>query len=589
MKAVNLNHLWGKLIIEELTRTGIDRFIIAPGSRSTPLVVAVAENAVAKAVVHYDERGAGYYAVGYAQATAKPAVVICTSGTAVANLLPAIIECSYANLPLLVMTADRPPELHDTGAAQTITQAGIFGEFVRWHCDLPTATDEISPRYVLSTIDQAVAKAVSGPPGPVHINCRFREPLAPVGTPRQFSDYLEPLSLWLSGETPLTRYVPPVSTIAAGSVEVALRRAKSGMIVAGRLPASVDPAPILDLARKWSWPVVADIVSQGRTSGADASPSIAHSDLLFRSDKITEWVKSDFVLQFGATPLSKSLLTWVNRADQYVVIDQGVDRLDPQHCVTLRVAADAQRSAAELREIDGVSPSRLLKPMQAFDGVAAAEIDWLRRRYYDEISELLIADEIFRSVESDRALYLGASMPIRLADAMASQTASRLFVGANRGVNGIDGTIAAAVGFAAGADLPGTLLLGDLALLHDVNSLALLANSPQPIVTVVINNDGGGIFEYLPVAQVEKHFEKFFAAPHGRGFFAAAELFGIKHYHPKTVKDFATTYHHALRAGKPALIEVTSDRKRAVAQFRELIQRVEESALRTLPEIVNSR
>jgi len=215
-KAPNINTLWGEFIIEELIRDGVEFFCLAPGSRSTPLTAAVALNKKAKSFVHFDERGLAFHALGYVSALRKPVALICTSATAAANFLPAIIETSKKKLPLIVLTADRPPELQKSGSDQTIDQIGIYGKYVKWEFNFPCPTTDIRPEFVLTTIDQAVYQAKTGTPGPVHLNCMYREPLAPLGRLQDFSKYVKDLMGWAKSQGPYTSYASPEFSFASG-------------------------------------------------------------------------------------------------------------------------------------------------------------------------------------------------------------------------------------------------------------------------------------------------------------------------------------------------------------------------------------
>ncbi|MCP4454643.1 MAG: 2-succinyl-5-enolpyruvyl-6-hydroxy-3-cyclohexene-1-carboxylic-acid synthase, partial [Planctomycetes bacterium] len=260
MREQNHNLLWATLMIEELVRLGCDQFVICPGSRSTALTVATARHEKARTRIAYDERAAAFWAVGYARATTRPVCVITTSGTAVANLLPAVTEASNDHIPLILLTADRPPELLDTGANQTICQSGLFGQFVRWQKDMPCPTDQIDPAYVLTTVDQAVHRCVTGDPGPVHLNCAYREPL--MGD----ADPAVPVSLqsWQGSDTPYTAYATPVMTLpqnTADEVRIVLAQTKKGLLFVGRLQSAKARQAVQSLISSLNWPVYADLAS----------------------------------------------------------------------------------------------------------------------------------------------------------------------------------------------------------------------------------------------------------------------------------------------------------------------------------------
>ncbi len=592
MKAVNVNHLWGTLIVEELVRSGVDYFVICPGSRSTPLAIAVAEKSECRQTVHFDERGAAFLALGYGKATGRPAAVICTSGTAAANFYPAIIEASQSRVPLIVLTADRPPELRDSGALQTIDQVKLFGSYARWFADVPTPSTEISPAYLLSTIDYAVAAASGNPAGPVHLNCMFREPLAPLGESRSFAEYLQPLTGWLKTDRPFTEYSIGSPLAATGDIArlaESLAASRRGVLVAGALARSTDTAAIIALADRLDWPLLADISSGVRFAGSAAQQIITQHDLYLRSEAITRRLEPDLILHFGAPPLSKSLQRYLTSSGaELVIVDSAPLQLDPMHIAGKRLIASpalvAQAWAAQLK----VTPSPLLAAFRKLDEIAREQLSEAALGKAAELHELGIAEQVLRSASENRAVFVASSMSLRLAEMAAAVNGAHARVGANRGANGIDGTIATAIGFAAGAGTPVTLLIGDLATLHDLNSLALIRTADQPVTIVCLNNDGGGIFSHLPVAKIEAHFEEVFGTPHGRSLRAACDLFDIKFHSPKTLKDFATVYRASLKSRKSALIEVKTERAIEAAWLQKLWIRIEEIALRRLDQLVNS-
>ena len=276
-KTPTINLYWSSLIIEELIRCGVELFCIAPGSRSSMLTVAAAENKRAKTLVHFDERGCGFYALGYASAAKKPVAIITTSGTAVANLFPSVIEASKKKIPLIILTADRPPELRYTGANQTIDQVKIFGDYVKWFFDFPTPTDEISPKFVLTTIDQLVYRAQSETPGPVHINCMFREPLTPKESTYPKIIINQKIEDWLKQKSPFTIYHKSESKIRdkdIAALSAKLRNIKSGIIAVGKLSSKTEQDAALKLAHRLGWPIFADVTSGLRLSSQD--PNLIH-------------------------------------------------------------------------------------------------------------------------------------------------------------------------------------------------------------------------------------------------------------------------------------------------------------------------
>lgn len=585
MRACHLNQLWAQLLIEELTRCGVTTFCVAPGSRSTPLALAIAENTNARSIVHFDERGSSFYALGFARATGRAAAVVCTSGTAVANLYPAIVEAHQSGMPLVAITADRPPELQDTGALQTINQPDIFGRFARWSINMPTPDLQIDPAYVLTTVDQAVFRATSSTAGPVHLNCMYREPLAPTEESGDWNEYLAPLKDWLGSREPYTAYTTPkgVDPAELSQVSQLIGSAKRGIIVVGPLTAWRDNTGIIRLASQLGMPIFADINSGLRHCGATADGVLCHHDLFLRSEKLCESLLPDCVLQFGGTPISKSLQKYMtaSRAPR-IVINDCRSRQDIDHRATHRIDAEPNVAAIALANCTGNGQSAIVSDLVKADRLSGKVLADFISDNAERQLELAVAAEVFLQSDGRRAVYLATSMPIRDAEASVSKSTHKIPVAANRGANGIDGTIASAVGFAEGLRMPVTLVIGDLALLHDLNSLSLIRQSPQPITIVLINNNGGGIFSFLPIAKATDYFDSHFGVPHGMTFAHTAEQFGISYSISRKFVEFRRQYADARAVNKPQLIEVVSDRQTNRNQHEQLWERVTEAAEQTL-------
>lgn len=297
----NINHLWSSLLIEELVRSGVEYFCIAPGSRSAPLTVAAARHPKARTFIHYDERGLAFHALGYASAHKKPVALICTSGTAGANFYPAIIEASKKKVPLIVLTADRPPELRFTGAVQTIDQAGLFGKYVKFFFDLPCPDVKIKPEFVLTTVDQAVYQAVRNPSGVVHLNCMFRDPLAPIKTGENFKKYLQGINAWIKRSEPYTRYSqvrPSIPEAEAVNIAERIAKIKNGLIVVGKIGGNAEQDAVVSMAKRLGWPVFAD-ASSGLRLGRTDEGIIHYFDGILSSSKFAGRLKFDGVLHLG--------------------------------------------------------------------------------------------------------------------------------------------------------------------------------------------------------------------------------------------------------------------------------------------------
>ncbi|GIV62250.1 2-succinyl-5-enolpyruvyl-6-hydroxy-3-cyclohexene-1-carboxylic-acid synthase [Rhodocaloribacter litoris] len=562
--APNRNRFWAELLVEELVRCGVSFFSLAPGSRSTPLVTAVAAHPEARAHMHFDERGAAFLALGYARATGRGAAWVTTSGTAVANGLPAVVEAAMDGVPLLLLTADRPPELRDTGANQAIDQVKLFGDYVRWQFDLPVPDPAPDPAMVLTTVDQAVYRACRAPRGPVHLNVMFREPLAPEPDGGDFPAEGASLRAWYARGTPYTTYTGPAwTTSPPGDFVEILAGVERGLVVAGRLGTAAEGQAVRRLAEALGWPLLPDVGSQVRLGREHASPvRVDYFDLLLAQPGFAETHRPEAVLHFGRRPTSKRLarLLETTAPPLYALFQPDPFRHDPAHRVTHRFEVDLAAFATALAT---AVPSRaagaaawLAGWKTASDRVGA----WLNTALpATGLSEPAVAHAVTRLLPPEHSLVLAASMPVRDADVFAAADGPAVPVFANRGASGIDGTVATAAGVALGRAAPATLLIGDLALLHDLNSLALLRRAP--VVVVVLNNDGGGIFHFLPIARHTGVFEPFFGTPHGLGFEHAARLFDLPYHRPATLADFEAAYREACATGQAALIEVVTDRR----------------------------
>ncbi len=569
MPPVNLkrgmNFLWGELLIEELVRNGVDYFCICPGSRSAPLAVAAAENPKARSVVHYDERGAAFYALGYCAASGRPAALIATSGTAGANFYPAVIEASKKKLPLIVLTADRPPELRKTGAPQTIDQEYLFGRYVRWQLDMPCPDKDIVPEYVLTAVDQSVHRSRGEWPGPVHLNCMFRELLAPAETKIKISEaYIEGCKKWMKESKPYTCYEKcdgPFSHAGASSLHEEIGKIKNGIVVVGKLKGGTEREAVLDMAKRLNWPVFADVTS-GLRLGCDHPNVISYFDLMLAGARKTEDFTIDGIIHIGGRMTSKRLYQLINecRPSRYVMISAHPLRSDPLHRVTLRIQgriADVCRAVCG--RIKPRTPSNILRHLQPLNRTIHNSIDdWMRTR------STLIGPDAARIVSMhiphDMGLFLGNSLSVREMDMYGDVRGNAVRVEGNRGASGIDGNVASAIGACRGAAQGMTAMVGDLALLHDLNSLALIREAVMPFVLVVVNNDGGGIFSFLPVAKFDKIFEPYFAAPHGMDFSSLKGMFGLHYSRVSDRASFIREYALACRRKGGSLIEVPVDR-----------------------------
>jgi len=573
-EASSINSLWAQLIVAELLRCQIHQFVLSPGSRCTPLTAAVAAENNADSMIHFDERGAAYFALGYARATGRPAVLVCTSGTAAANYYPAVVEASMDRVPLILLTADRPPELLKTGANQTIDQVNLYGKYVRFHFQLPCPDQQIAPEVVLTLIDQAVYRTIRPPRGPVHLNCMFREPLAPPPLQQDFSPYLAGAKKWIGGDKPFTSYEPPIQTVDHSTIEqlaAIINSEPNGLLLIGSLNAGLERESVGHLSQKLNWPTFADVRS-GLRLGVKDKNVIRYFDQLLLS-KTFKAIQPTVVLHLGGMLTSKRLELFLeqNPPEQYIHVADHPCRHDPCHRITTRIESDTGWFCDTLLPLLKTRPDNaFLKPFKQADNVAGEII----ARFIDDdptITEPAIARIVSSHIAKDSCLFLGNSMPIRDMDMYADASGPRINVAANRGASGIDGNIAAAAGFVHGAQAPGTAVVGDLACLHDLNSLALLNKISNPLTIIVVNNDGGGIFSFLPVAECREIFEPFFATPHNLTFEKIAETFKLDYYQPRSKLALVKNYKNALESNRPAVIEVQTDRNENLV-FHKLLQ-----------------
>lgn len=565
MKAANINIFFARLIIDHLVRRGIKLFCLSPGVRSAPLVMSVTEHPDTDIRVIIDERAAGYFAVGYTRATGQPAAVICTSGTAAANFFPSAVEGYQSRLPVIYLTADRPDELQDCGANQSINQKKLFGVYAPSSMILEAPDNSTDPYLVLSAINDALHNQTT----PVHINCRFREPLAPTAEEYDFEKLQSRIEQWHAARDNNTAGRSLDISQEAAKAASKINKKNYGLIVAGPEAPFRKTEKIFNLADALGWPVAADILSQHRFNPDNNLCGLY--DLYLDDERLTESFRPELVIHIGGLPTSKRLNQFLHHCKgiDYIKIQNHNRTIDPDHLETDRIVADPDEFIEELiPHLRTSGDSSKNKNWQD----AEAECSRLLQTYSDKgsFSEPAVAWQVGEMISGGESLYLSNSMPVRDADGFIKPVSKDIPVGANRGASGIDGVIASACGFAAGSRRPTTLLIGDLALIHDLNSLDIAARSDYPVIIIVINNNGGGIFHFLPVSQFLKTFEEYVAAPHGLSFEYAAEMFDLPYYHPATIDKFQSFYRQARNNGKSAVIEITIDRRGNFAEHEAI-------------------
>lgn len=556
----NVNSVWGALTMEVLARLGVKTVIVSPGSRSTPLAVAAGRNPKLEAIPILDERTAGFFALGLAKRTHKPTVLVCTSGSAVVNYYPAILEASMSGTPLLVLTSDRPPELRDCSAGQTIDQVKIFGGLVRFFHEvaLPEANSSLLV-YLRQTLVHAVYQSMQGNPGPVHLNFPFREPLAP--------DVRQPPIIDLSEMQAAATVTTRLCETVAGEAHfdsVALERLVShrhGIIVVG----AVNPrdgsesfaSAIAAIAQKLGWPVLSDILNPLRGYLNEDRPFIGHYDSLLHSHKIVKKLKPTAVLQIGPLPTSKILREWLAKLDaaSFLLSDRPVNT-DPLHrtATPLRGTAEAFDQSIHQQATD----AKWIDDWVAAEKEAAAAVD-SQLEQTDELFEGKVAWLLSHYLPKGTPTFIANSMSVRYAEYFWSVNDRKYTLYCNRGTNGIDGTLGTAMGVAH-RGRPAVLLTGDLAFLHDTNALLTASELIGSLTVVLVNNKGGGIFEHLPVAQVSDSFERYFVTPQMVQLDTLCQAYGVEH---QRIPDWAALLKAIRVLPKQGVhvLEICTDRK----------------------------
>jgi len=575
LDSTNANTALASAFVEELARGGVRRAVICPGSRSPPLAVALWREGEIETTVLVDERSAGFFALGAAQASGEPVALLCTSGTAAANFHPAVCEADESALPLLVLTADRPPELRGIGAGQTIDQIELFGSSVRWFCEVGThEADDAGLLHFRSVACRALAAARGETrPGPVHLNLPWREPLAPLPVEGAVTAQ-DPLALHGRDGRPLTagtRIDLEPSAFLLDEVAGHIADARAGAIVAGR---QLDPElrePLAHLARACGFPILAEPTSQLRCGPHDRSRVITTYDHLLRDERFAASVAPDLVLRFGEMPTSKPLRAWLAASGaEEIAVDPFGGWNEPSNRAAAILRADPSELAAgwavRLESEERGSPDAWLEAERAARAALEAELS-----RQSAITEPALHLALGRAHNDGDLVYTASSMPIRDQEAfLGAEDTDALFL-CNRGANGIDGLVSSGIGAAQASGRPATIVTGDLGLLHDLGGLAALRDVSTPVRIVVIDNDGGGIFHFLPQEQAldGDEFEALLGTPRGVDAAKAAALFDLPHHRLESLDELPL----ALATGT-GLIEVKTDRRANVAVHRKLTERV---------------
>ncbi|HKA67741.1 MAG TPA: 2-succinyl-5-enolpyruvyl-6-hydroxy-3-cyclohexene-1-carboxylic-acid synthase [Actinomycetes bacterium] len=508
-----------RVLADELIRCGVTEAVVAPGSRSAPLALALHADPRIRLHVRIDERSAGFLALGLGKVAGRPAALVCTSGTAAANFHPAVAEAAHAHVPLVVLTADRPPELRGTGANQVIDQLGLYGSAVRFFADVgtPVAAPGMVG-YWRSVAARAVQAAVNQA-GPVHLNIGFREPLVPDGDP----DWPEPLD-GRSGGRPWT-VIDPAQRVPGRLPELYPELPERGAVVVADGATGADADAAVRLAEAAGWPVLSEPTGNARR-GPNA---VSAYPLLLADEPFAARCRAELVITVGKPGLSRSLLGWIRRSDRHIVVDPHPDWADPTRSADQVVGAVPVLGVGHRWEASSRPVTNWLGVWRRAEAAATAAIDSLLDGT-DRLTEPGLARELGRLAPADSLLFVGSSKPIRDFDAQLRPDLLAHVI-ANRGASGIDGCVSSAVGAAlawqAAGGGPAYAVLGDLAYLHDRNGLVLGPDETRPdLCVIVVDNDGGGIFSLLPQAGIEG-FERVFGTPHRADLAADAAVTGI--------------------------------------------------------------
>jgi 2-succinyl-5-enolpyruvyl-6-hydroxy-3-cyclohexene-1-carboxylate synthase len=588
MSHPNVNTLWAETLVAELAAGGVEAVCISPGSRSTPLTVAFAQHPDVTVYSHLDERSSAFFALGRARRTGRPTPIVCTSGTAAANFHPAVVEATQSNVPMLVLTADRPPELIDSGANQTVDQEKLYGDAVRWYRDMPEP--EAEPRKVRmlrTTAARALAESTGADPGPVHLNCRFRKPLEPTPVPGSDpdgvpEDWAEANPLETNGrEGPFVTTAtgrPTLDGATLDRVAGALTDAERALVVAGPADGGLGRDALERLAEATGAPVLADPLSDLRFG-----PHVTHLedpvcggyDAYLGSEATAEWPDPDVVVRVGASPTSKPLRHYLRDADcRQFVVDPTGGWTEAEFTATDLLVADADATARSLAErVDG----RVADGWR--DRFVAAE-----RAHWDAVEATLgetyweggVLADVLRNAPDPATVFVSNSMPVRDADRFGRPRPADLTVLGNRGASGIDGITSTALGAGSATEDPLVLVTGDLAYYHDMNGLLAVGRCDVDATVVLVNNDGGGIFHVLPIESHET-FEEQFKTPHGLDFGPTGDLYGLEFRRVDGRGDFLDAFGESVEREGTQVIELEFDAERSHAVRDDLAARVRET------------
>jgi 2-succinyl-5-enolpyruvyl-6-hydroxy-3-cyclohexene-1-carboxylate synthase len=592
----NANTVWARELVDELARLGLTHVCISPGSRSTPLVVQFARHPAIKDLSIIDERSAAFVALGLAQSTRQPVGLVCTSGTAAANYYPAVCEASHANVPLLVMTADRPPQRRDTGSPQSMDQTRLYGSHVRWfhELDRPEA-DPDQLRYLRSTLDLAWTRTKSPTPGPVHLNMPFRKPLEPLAVPSEHrdgvpADFEAPTP---PGNEPFTRHSIPTrspSSETVGRFADVLAEAERPMFFCGAdLRGERYRETLATLAERIEAPVLAEPTSQLRFWSRRPEGVLTAGDYLMAAVVREELGHPDVVVRTGRPPL-----TWEGRrfsrelpeATRQITIHPDEQRPDPDHAVDWHISAEvdslAANTLARLEETSHSSEEGWLDGHLRAEACAVKVMGEALPSDEPPLDEPSLWPTLLGLLPAGASLFVSNSMPTRTLDMFGLGTPKDLSVYFNRGLNGIDGIESTGAGIALESQGPTVAIMGDVAFRHDIGGLSTAHRLDADIVYVVIDNGGGGIFDRLPIADFDDVHERHFATAPDLDIPGASRGLGAACRQPDTWSEFRGAMDRAIDEGGVQVVVVDTDRHHDKSLGESLRGRLIDSMVDTL-------
>jgi 2-succinyl-5-enolpyruvyl-6-hydroxy-3-cyclohexene-1-carboxylate synthase len=557
----NLNTLWASILVETLSRLGLTHTVISPGSRSTPLTLAFATHPSIEAIPVLDERSAAFFALGIAKRTHLPVALVCTSGTAGANFYPAVIEAKESRIPLLILTADRPVELRHCHSGQTIDQTRLYGHYPNWQTEIATPEINLLP-YLRQTILHAWERCLGATPGPVHLNIPFRDPLFPLAN-------ADILALEKGFDTQGFFSLPKASSFASGKSLLPDFSYSQGIIIAGvnstASPENYSQA-IAHLAKTLGFPVLAEALSPVRNY-AEINPNLVSTyDLILRQPHLKANLTPEVIIQIGELPTSKELRNWLSELFcPRFIVDSSWENLDPLHSKTVHLRVNIKDLAKNAYnqintsgdyltywlELDKKTQQRININLSNLLELREAKIPWLLSQYLPQ----------------QTPIFLSNSMPVRDAEFFWMPNNLRIMPYFNRGANGIDGTLSTALGIAHG-NQPTILLTGDLALLHDTNGFLIKPKFQGSLTIILINNNGGGIFETLPISQFDPPFEEFFATPQNIDFSKLCQTYNVQYY---CIKNWLELIKHIQILPEEGIqvLEILTDRKKDALWLQE--------------------